>query len=510
MRSWLLCTLAGALYFLGFAGFEIWPLSLVAFAPALWVFDPLGAGADLSRRRVFFLAVWFGLVTNLGGYHWLIETLQVYSGFPWVLCVLFAAILCAYQGGSIALTMWLWRRARARGWNATLSFCAVLAGVEQVYPLLFEHYFANSLHDLPHAIQAADLGGPVLVSVVLGASSGGVYELARSRYSGLPLVWRPLALVALVWVANLGYGAYRIGEVDARAADAPKQRVGVVQTNMGIFAKRNDIDESIKRHREQSKKLEQQGELDLLVWPESAYGWYIYDGTTNVKANVLGDVKTPTLFGGLSRRGHWGKVKRFNTAFMTNADGDIVGTYDKIYLLAFGEYIPGGEAFPQLYAMSPHTGRFSPGYRTNSVPLGDYRLAVLICYEDILPAFVRRFVVETNPHLLVNITNDAWFGDTIEPWQHLALAQFRSVEHHRALVRATNSGVSAVVDPVGRVIAQSGVFERAEFATEVPMMQEQTLYTWLGDWPGWLGFVTGLWCAFGPFAPRRRESILGV
>jgi apolipoprotein N-acyltransferase len=134
------------------------------------------------------------------------------------------------------------------------------------------------------------------------------------------------------------------------------------------------------------------------------------------------------------------------------------------------------------------------------LPFRDWRLTTLICYEDIIPGFVRRAVSEGDPHLLVNITNDSWFGDSNEPWIHLALAQFRAVEHHRYLVRATNSGVSAVVDPLGRVVTRSGVFERASLHAEVAMLQGATVYQMAGDWPGWLGLA---WTLFALF--RRRS-----
>jgi len=98
-------------------------------------------------------------------------------------------------------------------------------------------------------------------------------------------------------------------------------------------------------------------------------------------------------------------------------------------------------------------------------------------------------VREANPHLLVNLTNDSWFGDSQEPWIHLVLAQFRAIEHRRYLVRSTNSGISAVIDPVGRIVARTGVLTRENLRYEVHMMQGQTVYTQFGDWPGWLSLA---------------------
>jgi len=135
-----------------------------------------------------------------------------------------------------------------------------------------------------------------------------------------------------------------------------------------------------------------------------------------------------------------------------------------------------------------------------------FRLGVLICYEDILPGFVRRVVRDTRPHLLVNLTNDAWVGDTPEPWIHLALAKLRAVEHRRYLVRATNTGVSAVIDPAGRVVTRSGAFTRENLRAEVAMLEDTTPYALWGDWPSWIALAAVLRMAF-PVGKRRSERI---
>jgi len=115
-------------------------------------------------------------------------------------------------------------------------------------------------------------------------------------------------------------------------------------------------------------------------------------------------------------------------------------------------------------------------------------------------------VRESDPHLLVNITNDAWFGDTHEPWIHLALAKFRAVEHHRALVRVTNSGVSAVIDPTGRVVTHSGVFTRENLVADVPMLRTETLYGLCGDWFGVLAALAVLIMVFRSPPARWRGA----
>jgi apolipoprotein N-acyltransferase len=278
----------------------------------------------------------------------------------------------------------------------------------------------------------------------------------------------------------------------------------MVQVNMGTFAKREDPAEGHRRHLEQSRTLERLVMPQLIVWPESGYTDLVPD-LPNVRRFVTRDVNRPVLFGGLSMRVREGRRHLYNTAFLLDEAGDVLGTYDKTYLVPFGEFIPFGDVFPSLYDLSPNTGHFTPGDHVRPVVLDGVRMSLLVCYEDVLPSFTRRVVAEGDPHLLVNLTNDAWYGDTHEPWIHLALAKFRAVEHHRALVRSTNSGVSAFVDPVGRVIAHSQVFTREELDARLPLLTGHTLYETVGDRWAWLFVAIALYLAFG--RPRAARTV---
>jgi apolipoprotein N-acyltransferase len=504
MVAYVLAALSGTLYFLGWAGFDIWPLSMVALVPMLWVLDP--ARGALKRRQLWGLGLTFGLVTNVGGYYWIEGTLERFSGFSFSLCAGITLLLCAYQGCTLVLFSFLYHRARQHGGSVIAATCAAMCLAEWIFPMLFKHYFGVSLHAQPVLLQVADVGGPLLVTALLCTVNAGVYAAYTALRDRAPRpvpfrfrawAFREPVLALGVLLAALGYGVYRMAEVDARTAKAPRVKMGLVQANMGLFQKREDPEEGLRRHVEQSLQLEREHpKLDLLVWPESAFGWFLHEGVQNVADSVLGNsIKTPTMFGGLALRNGSGKRRYYNTAFMTDGSGNITGTYDKTFLLTFSEYVPFAEQFPILQRWTPNSGNFSPGAHIRPVRLGKHRMSVLICYEDILASFVRTVVSEANPHVLVNLTNDAWFGDTHAPWEHLALAKLRSVEHHRALVRATNSGVSAVIDPVGRVSAVSKLFVREDIYAEVPMLDVSYAYLVLGDFPGPVAALVlfGLW-----------------
>jgi apolipoprotein N-acyltransferase len=202
----------------------------------------------------------------------------------------------------------------------------------------------------------------------------------------------------------------------------------------------------------------------------------------------------PAIFGGVIYRVDADRERWYNTALSTDARGEVTARYDKEYLLAFGEYLPFGDTIPKLYEWSPNSGKFTPGTALDPlrVTLGGatHKVSALICYEDILPVFTNKVVGAASPELLVNMTNDAWFGDTSEPWEHLALAQLRAVEHRRYLVRSTNSGISAFIDPVGRVMLHTDPFQLESRDAIVHFMQSRTVYEAIGDIPWWI--VSGL------------------
>ena len=172
-------------------------------------------------------------------------------------------------------------------------------------------------------------------------------------------------------------------------------------------------------------------------------------------------------------------------------------------LIPFTEYVPLAELIPSLGARFAEASHFAAAAETPSLSVGQWRIATPICYEAVRPAFVRKMMREGSPHLIVTLANDGWFGDSQEPWLHLAMAKVRAVEQRRYLVRATNSGVSAVVDPAGRIVAQTGLLTRESLRAEVAMLDGATLYARFGDWVGW---VCGAIVLAAIAAPRRSPA----
>ena len=494
---------SGILYWLAFAGMDVWPLTFVAWVPLVVAMH------RQTTRRTTLLGWIAGWTMNVAGFIWLQHMLLEFSGFPWIVCFFFVLVVCGYQGGRIALLGWLYGRASARGWPAPVVFAGAFVASELLFPLLFPWYYAATVHLVPVLTQLADVGGPILVGLALVAPNLALAELAIARLEGRKPTRNVLIAGGAALAVTCLYGLVRIRSVDAATAAAPSSVVGVVQANMGLMEKRTSLDEGLRRHLQLSQKAVRENAADFVVWSETSAMRAVRDDTyrQELRGGVARRIGVPAVFGAVIVKlvADDRRYVLFNTAVSSQADGNVTGRYDKQFLLTFGEYLPFGDTFPVLYKWSPNSGHFTPGTSLEPLTLdvggATHAITALICYEDVLPRFTNDAVRHGNPDLLVNMTNDAWFGDTAEPWEHLALAKFRAIEHRRYLVRGTNSGVSAVVDPVGRVVAKSGTFSEEAITAPIHWMRAHTVYEIFGDWPWVLVSVVTVVGAF-----RRRAA----
>lgn len=485
-----LAALGGALFFLGMPGVGLWPVAFVAQAPFYL------ALLHQPPRRAAALGLLHGFTFSVGTFYWLYGTLKVFGDFPGIVCFVLMMLMCAYQGGRGAMTGWLTARAEERGWPPAIVFVLALTTGELLYPLLFPWYFAVTALGAPWFVQAADLGGPLLVTALLTGSSLAIAEIVRARIEGE----KPSrVLVAAGLAAPLlsgAYGALRMRQIGALEAASPSLQVGIAQGNLPLMVR----NEGSRIHRALTRDLRDQG-AELVVWSEGSVQ-EVFDELTyreDTWRRISRRLGVPTLIGGGVKRGGAVSYREYNTAILTGADGQVIGRYDKHLLLPFGEYMPLGKWFPGLYKYSPHSGKLSPGESIDPVILDGHPITVIICYEDLLPSFVNAAVRKGKPELLVNMTIDTWFGHSIAPLEHMGLAQLRAVEHRRYLVRATNSGVSSIIDATGRVTKRGGMFTRETFVAPVRLMAPTTLYEIVGDVPFWVGAA-----AVGAMAFLRR------
>jgi apolipoprotein N-acyltransferase len=499
----ILAIVSGLLYFLGFVGYGQLYLSWFCFVPILI------AIRGVRLRRALWLGTLFGWVTNLGGYYWVIHLISDFAYLPMPAAVLGYMLLCLYQGFLLALVIVLVRWAdRDLGLPPWIALPVALLAVEMSYPLLFPSYVGNSQYTFTAITQIVELFGMLGLEVLLMMVNGAIYELVVARLieKRKPVPIR-VAVPAGLFVLSLIFGLVRIGQVDAETAQARKLKTAIIQTNLGSRDKHERAEVFIQRHVEMSQQaLAEHPDLGLIVWPESAYNRHLPRGVKNVGRIVTPGINVPVIFGAiLVDRDASGEYNAFNSAVLTSSTGKVLSTYDKIVLLAFGETLPLVDDIPALKKLFPHQGFFTRGTQVDHLKMKDgTTLLPMICYEDIIPTLVRRIWRNAGPpEVLVNITNDSWYGDTYEPLIHLALASFRSIETRRALIRSTNTGISALVDPAGRIVQRTGQWTKEILISEVPLIRGGgTLYMAIGDLLGWIAVAL---VAVGFVVSRRRS-----
>jgi apolipoprotein N-acyltransferase len=271
----------------------------------------------------------------------------------------------------------------------------------------------------------------------------------------------------------------------AAPSTAPSVKVSLIQGNISQEAKWEPAfqDETLERYLHLTSKAVKQEKPDLVVWPETATPFYFLDDGA-LSARVIQEVealKTPLLFGSPAVRTIRNRLKFYNRAYLLDEHGRILGYYDKRHLVPFGEYVPLQKILFFVHRLVDASGDFASGDHPVVMTLPPARLGVLICYEAIFPELSRE-LVKHGANLLVNITNDAWFGRTSAPYQHLSMAVLRTVELRVPLARCANTGISALIDSCGRILRETGLFEETSLTGSLTLGSGETFYCRHGEW----------------------------
>jgi apolipoprotein N-acyltransferase len=466
LRDGALALLAASLILAGTPPLGAWPLGLLGLALLLLL------AREASVTRASALGWLCGFAINAVGFAWGADLLRRFVHVGPATAFAAVAGLAAYQAGVFALWLGAATFLRRRfGLVALVAAPLVVVIAEAAVPFVFPWYLALIAASAWPLAQIAELGGPPAVSGLLVLIAGLVAEgcarlapLARAlelrRAGATP---RALRAGAIVVVGILGLGLARAAHVATARAAAKHERVGVVQPNVGLAppkerARRADAElGALRRATEEASRAG----ADLVVWPESAFPFLFDRDLPREYPEGHPWALHPghhgrLLFGALSHQFGTGVV--YNSVALVRADGRVAGLYDKNRLLAFGEYVPFAERYPEWAARTrarmDEFPEIVPGRELRLLVDGDLRLGLLVCYEDLLPEHVHE-VALLGANLLVTSANHAWFAGSLAPRQAEMLAIFRGIETRRDLVRATMTGESSISDALGRIQRES-------------------------------------------------------
>jgi apolipoprotein N-acyltransferase len=491
LLPWIAAVAGGILAFLGYAGFDQFYLEWICLVPILW------AIREQSPVRAFFIGWVAGIIGHGIGFYWIIYMFQQFAGLSWPPALLGLLLLAAANGIVFAVWAGVTRFiTRGTGWSVIWISPVVWTALEKFWPEIFPNYLGASQYKMTLLTQVADVTGILGVTFLVVYVNSLIYAVIERRMERQRFSWRPVAIFATVFALVLSYGAVRIHGVDKSVSIAEKLTIGLIQINQGAREKHEDRESFLREHQEMSRKIIAENKLDLIVWPENILTVNLTSREGQLQPDTLGNLHTPILFGAIMRINHHDGTHIYTSSVLANEMSQILGTYDKMVLVPFGEFIPFGETFPMLYSWSPYSSRLWSGENVEPLMLGKHMLSVSICYEDIFPGQIRMLMNGGQDHripeAMFNLTDDSWYGNTVEPMEHMALASFRAIEHRRPLVRSTTTGISAIVDPAGRFTHRTGQWRKETLVGRIPMMQGRTAYAMLGDWIGWLCAILAL------------------
>jgi len=474
-----LALVSGALLALSFPRYGHPALAWIALVPLL---------VALAQKRhpplkAFLLGLTSGFIYFAGTLYWTGTVIRTFGGIPLPAAMLGVVLLALYQGFFPALFALISSRLIARGglvavflsaaaWIATEFFRGVVFGGFP-WVLLGD----SQVTVLPVAQLASVLG-------VYGVSGLVAFINAAVAYAMLTNGRRravAIAAAAGVLIATGAWGAARIADGALTRAGTPI-RVGLIQANIAQEDKwkageaRRIFTTYIAMTRDAVKRG-----AEYVIWPESATPFMFENDPAGQEAlrALAREVRVPILFGS-DQEVTRPEPALYNAAFLVTPDGRTAAVYRKIHLVPWGEFIPMKRL---LFFVSPLVDSFtdfSPGTEMVLLPIGSHLASTAICYEVVYPSLIRQ-AVQGGSELLTTITNDAWYGQSSAPYQHFALASMRAIEQGRYLARAANTGISGVIDPYGRIVRQSSIFEQDALVEQVRFLTVRTIYSRIGD-----------------------------
>jgi apolipoprotein N-acyltransferase len=501
-RRALIAFSAGAVSVLALAPINVWPVMFFTFPILVWMVDGAAGGKLGGALSAFVAGWWFGFGYFFAGLYWIGHAFLVdVQTFGWLLpfaIVALPAAMAIYTGIGLAFARAIWVRGPLR----ILSLAIALTLVEWLRGHLFTGF--------PWNIYGYALTGPlVLAQTAALIGVWGLTFIAVAVFATPALLaddhadtrrpWLPLAMSVVLLSGLAGYGAWRLARTPTQLVTDVRLRImqpNLQQDEKFNYAARYDVMKRYIALSDRSTGPQSTGMRDVthLIWPESAFPFFLMREAEALaqiaellpQGSVLitGAVRAPEPKPGAPMS------HAYNSVYVIDHDGSVISVYDKVHLVPFGEYLPFQDLLERLglQQITKVQGGFIPGARRRAleVPRAP-RFMPLICYEIVFPG--EAVPRGERPGWLVNVTNDGWFGRSSGPYQHLQQARVRAIEEGLPVVRAANTGISAVIDPLGRIVASLPLGTEGVLDSALPRPVGRTLYVRAGD--GAAGLLIG-------------------
>ncbi len=506
--------------------FPRWELDFLAWVALIPLFCAL-AGSK-SFKNSFFLGLSCGLVTYFGSCFWITNTMINYAHLPFGLSLLLLFLLAFYMSLYVAAFSGFFFFARESfGLFPALtlspfSWCFL----EYIRTFLFTGFPWNLLgysqYKNLHLIQIADITGIYGVSFLICLMNAFLFFGLLSLLASKGVADKPdfprwgakffSAFVAIAIILVFVYGNHSLNRTSpVKKEDSLK--ISLVQGNILQDKKWDPVfkDEILQVYEDLTRDSQKLGS-ELVVWPETSLPFFFNAGGSKTE-KIIDLAKESNLFllmGSASLENLDDEIRLANSAYLISGKGELMGRYDKVKLVPFGEYVPLKKLLWFVEKMVVGIGNFLPGKAPEIMELPKGRFGTLICFEIIFPGLAR-WNREEGAQFLVNITNDAWFGESAGPYQHLSQVVFRAIENRIPIVRAANTGISAMITSKGEIASASQIFVRKTVTGEIfPSQGSHSFYTKYGDIFTYLcgSVVLGFFAVRFRLKPKRLRNYL--
>lgn len=485
-RRGLLAIASGALIALSFPTPGLSFLAWVALIPLLIAME------DGTSRTAFRVGCTCGVTAYAIILYWLNIVFTRYGHLPWSVSMPVYLLLVFWLAMFYGLSTSIARLGEDVGIKAAFTLPVAWVAFDFIRSFLFSGFAwamlgHSQFRTLP-LIQIADLGGVYGITLLIVLANVVLYRALRA-VSGAGVrypVKSALTLLALL-IATLFYGFSQLQNNDANASKKP-MRVALIQGNIPQDVKWSpEFREKTVDTYERLTREAVKGGVDLIVWPESAVPFFFQDEPLQAERirGLARETGAYLLLGSPAHELRNGRNTFLNSAFMLSPSGETTGRADKMHLVPFGEYVPLGNVLTFINKIVVGIGDFAPGEKAVLLDAGGTKLGTQVCYEVIFPELARQYV-RAGARVLVAITNDAWFGRSSAPYQHLSISVFRAIETRTPLIRAANTGITAIVDKNGHISTMTGLFVEGYRTGEIEPGSGQSLYLTIGDAPALL------------------------
>lgn len=493
-RRGLLSITSGILIAISFPNAELSFVAWIALIPLLIALE--GSSPKESLRAGFMC----GFIAYSVILYWITIVMTQYGHLPWSISIPLYFLLVAWLSFFYAGTTCIARCGELIGIKSAFTLPIAWVALDFVRLWLFSGFpwamLGHSQYRILPLIQIADLCGVYGITALIVLSNVVLYRVVRAVFgSGVPYPVKSALTLLLFFIATLAYGFISLNPATTAHNNVPL-RIALLQGNIPQDVKWSPDfrDKTMAIYTRLSRQAAKEP-LDLIVWPESAVPFFFQDEPEQADQvrNLARELAASILLGSPAHESRNGKRTFLNSAYMINPRGETVGRADKLHLVPFGEYVPLGRFLPFISKIVTGIGDFAPGEKAHTLPVKNTQVGTQVCYEVIFPELARSYV-NAGARILVNITNDAWFGRSSAPYQHLAIAAFRTVETRTPMVRAANTGITAYIDQNGHIKTMTGLFTEDYRVVSVTPGSGESFYLKYGDLAAWicLAIIAGI------------------